>query len=706
MATRAARRASRTGGSGSLDADRGVGHRGPRRAGRGGRPRPSLPRPRGLPRGRARPASSRTSSSDASGERSSPLPPARAHRSSSSSGRREVRFRPAPAAEREQLRQFCGAHELARAGERGLRPHPSQPTCTGCSRPCGSCPTPTRRGACPPPSASTASRRRRTFVLDAALPRSPWWLCRALGDASVTFETAGRGTLTYTGPSGDAEDITLFDRQRRLQICMLPFGRARPALQRGRRAHGGHPLPRPARALRARRLRPLRRGHPPPAAAQPRLHLRLRLHDSLRVLSVTSPRRREPPLLPRARPGQPRGVPGPLRGHGSGDIALTIRYAGFHDPPPSTRRCLQVRTAPPSRPETDDDEIFVERVPVYTNRTRLVPAGRQRRPREARLRLEAPAGLFVVSGGSSSPPATGERGTFAEYRLEQPAQVHDRGGGALHRPGHAAGRRALRFAASACPAPRGAAQDLMLTAREGPRLLLRAVRALSLLLPEPGRAEGGPPAGTARPGSCSSSSGPPLLGERGQLRDDPANFTRRPGLLPRPRARRTSGGARAVAPAELPRAVAGRSLGPVRGRALGAQEPRRGGVPGHPRPLRRWACATAPPGPSTSATGSGHLRGNPQIFRAVVYDKGAYVLHMLRAIVGDEASSARPCASFLEPAPASRRRAPTTCARRWRRRAARTCGPTSRAGSTARPCPRLRYALARGASTFRIAGRS
>jgi len=33
----------------------------------------------------------------------------------------------------------------------------------------------------------------------------------------------------------------------------------------------------------------------------------------------------------------------------------------------------------------------------------------------------------------------------------------------------------------------------------------------------------------------------------------------------------------------------------------------------------------------------GHLKNDPQIFRAVVYDKGAYVLHMLRAIVGDEA---------------------------------------------------------------------
>ena len=32
----------------------------------------------------------------------------------------------------------------------------------------------------------------------------------------------------------------------------------------------------------------------------------------------------------------------------------------------------------------------------------------------------------------------------------------------------------------------------------------------------------------------------------------------------------------------------------------------------------------------------GHLRGDPQAYRAIVYDKGAYVLHMLRGLVGDE----------------------------------------------------------------------
>ena len=31
------------------------------------------------------------------------------------------------------------------------------------------------------------------------------------------------------------------------------------------------------------------------------------------------------------------------------------------------------------------------------------------------------------------------------------------------------------------------------------------------------------------------------------------------------------------------------------------------------------------------------MKGDPQIYRAVVYDKGAYILHMLRQVIGDDA---------------------------------------------------------------------
>jgi aminopeptidase N len=53
--------------------------------------------------------------------------------------------------------------------------------------------------------------------------------------------------------------------------------------------------------------------------------------------------------------------------------------------------------------------------------------------------------------------------------------------------------------------------------------------------------------------------------------------------------------------------------------------------------MGRWAIRYADKGPIYLGHRLGHIEGDPQIYRAVVYDKGAYVLHMLRQIVGEPA---------------------------------------------------------------------
>jgi aminopeptidase N len=53
--------------------------------------------------------------------------------------------------------------------------------------------------------------------------------------------------------------------------------------------------------------------------------------------------------------------------------------------------------------------------------------------------------------------------------------------------------------------------------------------------------------------------------------------------------------------------------------------------------MARWALRMERFGPINLGHRLGHIRGDPQVYRATVYDKGAYVLHMLRAVVGDEA---------------------------------------------------------------------
>ena len=54
------------------------------------------------------------------------------------------------------------------------------------------------------------------------------------------------------------------------------------------------------------------------------------------------------------------------------------------------------------------------------------------------------------------------------------------------------------------------------------------------------------------------------------------------------------------------------------------------------RHLRRWAMASSDQGPISLGYRLGHVKNEPRVFRAVVYNKGAMVLHMLRRLLGDD----------------------------------------------------------------------
>jgi len=55
------------------------------------------------------------------------------------------------------------------------------------------------------------------------------------------------------------------------------------------------------------------------------------------------------------------------------------------------------------------------------------------------------------------------------------------------------------------------------------------------------------------------------------------------------------------------------------------------------RQMRRWAIDTSPQGPIYLGYRLGHIKSDSRVFRAVIYNKAAMVLHMLRRLVGDEA---------------------------------------------------------------------
>ena len=55
------------------------------------------------------------------------------------------------------------------------------------------------------------------------------------------------------------------------------------------------------------------------------------------------------------------------------------------------------------------------------------------------------------------------------------------------------------------------------------------------------------------------------------------------------------------------------------------------------RQFRRWSIEDSDQGPVHLGYRLGHIKGETRVFRALVYNKGAAVLHMLRGLVGDEA---------------------------------------------------------------------
>jgi hypothetical protein len=55
------------------------------------------------------------------------------------------------------------------------------------------------------------------------------------------------------------------------------------------------------------------------------------------------------------------------------------------------------------------------------------------------------------------------------------------------------------------------------------------------------------------------------------------------------------------------------------------------------RQLRRWGIDESKQGPIYLGYRLGHIRGQSRVFRALIYNKGAAVLHMLRRTVGDDA---------------------------------------------------------------------
>jgi hypothetical protein len=544
-------------------------------------------------------------------------------------GRGRVVFTPRPPAEREQLRQFSGSPTLDTAVRWAfVRLHPVDFTRVI---------DPARLEPAPGDAADRAVAERllrerapRSFTLDAPLPRSPWWLLPSPGDAIVDFPTGRRRVLTFALSGNESEDVNLFDRDRQLQICVYPSaGRPRQYDEDERRTVDlleqdltvrFEPERVELSAVHRMTLRLL----------QPANTLRVRLHDDLRVSSLATGEGTNL-LFFRVREGNSLVVPLGAIGDRTRPFTLVTRYAGRHDPAPVEQELLQ---APVTIRESDSD-VFVERPPlVYSNRTAWYPRTSAEDFAPASVGLDAPEGWLAVTGGELVGIRTEDRRVRSEFRLRQPGKFVTAVVGRLGEVGlRQEGEQAVRgFATSRT---RGeAAETLMLVQR---LLAFYAERFGPGPYPQVGVvvAEGETPGGHSPPGLLYLQLRPPVLRLR-SLPDDPANFSDLPGFFVAHEVAHQWWG-QATAPASYRERWLSEAWAQYAAAMWIREKQGEGAFRGMMDRMARWAFRHDAAGPIHLGQRLGVLKNDGRIFRAVVYDKGAWVLHMLRGIVGDEA---------------------------------------------------------------------
>ncbi len=542
-------------------------------------------------------------------------------------GRGQVRVDPGPKAEREQLRRYSGAPTLETPVKWAfVRVHPGD-----FERLIGGAQLEPDPAAWPRQEQARrifAERSGRSFMLDAPLQGSPWWLLPNRGDAVVDFPWRRGRVLTFALSGGAAEDVNLFDRDRPTQICAYrSAGRA------------GQPvvLQREAEVLDqdlAVRFEPdrleLTGVHRLRLRSVATTTLRLRLHDDFRVSSVSTGDGTQL-LFFRVR-GQGSIVVS-LGGVAERDRPFTIvtRYAGRHDPVPVEHELLQVARV---RGDFSSSPLIEPPPVVYSNQTAWYPHLAEETFSPLSAFFDTPDGWLAVTGGELRALRSAGRRTNAEYRLAQPGKFVTAIVGRLSEIGlRQTGESALRAFSTTRSRSMGLAQ--MRAAEQildfyaelfgpcpYPSLALVAVAARV-------------PGGHSPPGLVYVQERPAALRAQA-MAEDPANFSDVTDFF--------------IAH-ELAHQWFGQGTAPLDYRERWLSEAwaqyaaalwvrHRQGEPAFRDMMdrmARWAMRHDSAGPIHLGQRLGVLEEDGRLYRAVVYDKGAWVLHMLRGVVGDDA---------------------------------------------------------------------
>ena len=570
-------------------------------------------------------------------------------------GRGKVHFTPQDPAERTQLRIFGGHETLAtdidmaflrlspfdfasRFSAESLRPRASNPA--------------DMRTAV----AVFNDYIGRSLQIDLSdISRDRWSLTPSSGDLIVELRTRKHGTLTYTRSGSEAEDVTLFDRKRRRNIAV--YASEAKLAQRGRFYSEDDRLDydvlayditaeiTPERSFVDARARILIKTRPSAVSS-----LTFRLAEPLTVRGVYSPAFGR--LLHLRIVGQNTLIVNlPAQLARNTELWLDVSYSGQVPPQTFDREALQV-----GQEAHEPFYIPIEPRYLYSNRSYWYPQSIVTDYATATIRMTVPGDYTVVATGDPvvAPgvvPVPGDAGRRRRTYVFQAAKPTRYLAAVISRftpldsPKIAAGGSEVALYVLSSPRQTSRVRDMVQKATAVFQFYASLVGdapypSFTLALAE-----------SDRPGGHS----PPYFAVLNQVvpgstfiwRNDPVSFDNYPTFF-------------------LAHEVAHQWWGPAVGwknyheqwisegfaqyfAALYAEKDREGNVLANLlRQMRHTALAAAGQGPIYLGYRLGHIQGDDRVFRAIIYNKAAMVLHMLRRFVGDDAFFAGVRAFYTE----------------------------------------------------------
>lgn len=562
-------------------------------------------------------------------------------------GRGRADFAPKPPAERGQIRIFCGADSLrADFDTLYIRLNPGDYAGT-------------IAGTLTPRPVDPGDLRRATQIFDAYVSKSfeidlgdmsaaRWSLVPPASDFIAEIDMRKFGALTYARDSTDPEDVSLFDRRRRINISVYASDEKLESRGRFYSEDTGSDYDITHYDVEAA-FAPDRSEIVGNATLTLRLRpkaistLSLHLADSLAVQSVTS--RQFGRLFFLRVPGQHVllvGFAGTVIG--ASEIQLSIRYAGHVKPQSIDTEALRLQQQQQQQEQLPSIEIQPEPTFLYSNRSYWYPQGMVTGYATARMTITVPADLDVVASGvqQGPPQLVGAQGVRPGRRFVFEAKTP--------LPYLACVISRFLPGAASTVAVDGVKKDTAVQVVANPRDVYRARATLDktadilkfyggLMHDVPydhftvALAEANLPGGHSP--AYFSLVNEPLPTTPFTWVNDPVSFPGYPSFFL----------AHEIAHEWWGQAIGWKNYheqwlsegtsqyfaamyaGRERGPAAFADVVRQ---------MQRTAIAMSSQGPVYLGYRLGHIKNNSRIFRALVYNKGAMVLHMLRRLLGDD----------------------------------------------------------------------